>query len=134
MQKINVRFSRLAIFIIYFWFGLLKVMGESPASPMVKGLFNETIGKFFHTLTPEQFVIFFGAFEVFVGILFLFPKLEKLALILLGLHIITTVMPLFVMGKLVWTKALVPTLEGQYIIKNIAIIALAINIWAHKRY
>jgi hypothetical protein len=39
-------------------------------------------------------------------------------------------MPLFILPHEVWIRFLVPTLEGQYIIKNVLIIACAITIVA----
>jgi len=40
-------------------------------------------------------------------------------------------MPLILLPQVTWSGILVPTLEGQYIIKNLAIIAAAIGIAAH---
>jgi uncharacterized membrane protein YkgB len=39
--------------------------------------------------------------------------------------------PLLLVPDMAWNSWLVPTLEGQYIIKNIALIAIAISIAAH---
>jgi uncharacterized membrane protein YkgB len=39
--------------------------------------------------------------------------------------------PLVILPNETWQKTLVPTLEGQYIIKNLVIIALALVIGAH---
>jgi uncharacterized membrane protein YkgB len=44
---------------------------------------------------------------------------------------VTTVMPLFMLPSATWSAFLVPTMEGQYIIKNILIIAAAIVVAAH---
>ncbi len=120
-NKIYSPFSRVAIFLVYFWFGLLKVLSLSPASPLVLALLSITMP----FIPPDTFLIWFGVFEVIIGITFLIPRLERLAILLLVIHLVTTVMPLFVMKSYVWTSMLVPTLEGQYIIKNILIIALA---------
>ena len=133
MQKISTPFARIAIFVIYFWFGLLKVVGQSPASPMVKTLFDHTMGNFVHFITHGQFIIIFGIFEMIVGIAFLIPKFQKIAVALVAIHIITTTLPLFVLSKMIWVKFLVPTLEGQYIIKNVAIVGLVISIAAHSK-
>jgi hypothetical protein len=133
IQKISTPFARFAIFAIYFWFGLLKLIGESPASPMVKTLFGETMGKMFQSLPFAQFMILFALFEMLIGVSFLIPKLDKLSFVLLALHLVTTTMPLFLLSGMIWTKPWVPTLEGQYIIKNLAIIGLALSI-ANKRY
>lgn len=115
-------FSRFAIFLVYFWFGILKVLGTSPASSLVIALLNRTMP----SIPPDSFLIFFGLFEIVIGILFIIPKAERLAVFTLALHLITTIMPLFLLPEFVWQGFLVPTLEGQYIIKNILIIALAI--------
>lgn len=127
-QQVSVLLSRIALFVCYFWFGLLKVIGQSPASPLVKELFDKTI----HGIMPfSSFIVLFGLFEMAIGVLFFIPKLEKIAIGVFALHIFTTALPLFILSGL-WTKFLVPTLEGQYIIKNLALIACALNIFANK--
>ncbi|MBI3255861.1 MAG: hypothetical protein HYZ63_02725 [Candidatus Andersenbacteria bacterium] len=115
--------TRLAIFLVYVWFGILKVVYVSPANPLVESLMNKTLP----FLTFNQFIVGFGLFEVLIGILFIIPRVEKVALSLLVIHLVTTVMPLFLLPAITWQAAFVPTLEGQYIIKNILIVACA---WA----
>src|SRR3989338_7752933 len=83
IRKISLPFAKLSIFVIYFWFGLLKVVGESPASEMVKALFNETVSKMIAGVSFEQFFIAFGIFEMIIGVLFLIGKFPKLAFFLL---------------------------------------------------
>jgi len=133
MYRLTIPLARFAIFVIYFWFGLLKVLGESPATPMVQTLFENTVAKFTGVISFDQFIILFGLFEMVIGIIFLIPRWEKIATVLLALHIVTTTMPLFVLKDMLWTKAWVPTMEGQYIIKNIAIVALALSIFQYSR-
>ncbi len=130
IRQTCVLFARIALFVIYFWFGLLKVIGMSPASPMVASLFSKTIGPMMPTLSFNLFIILFGLFEMLVGILFIIPGLEKTAVILFCLHMITTTLPIFVMGKEIWVHPFVPTLEGQYIIKNLALLVCVLTIWA----
>ena len=125
LRGYSILLSRIALFLIYFWFGLLKVIGQSPASEMVHHLLNKTMPFF----PFNSFIVLFGLFEMLIGILFVIPGKEKWALILFFLHMITTILPLFVMSE-VWTKFLIPTLEGQYIIKNIALIACALAVWS----
>ncbi len=128
LQKISVPFARCALFVVYFWFGLLKVIGMSPASDMVKHLLTITMP--FMPFTT--FIILFGLFEMLIGILFLFPRFERVAFGLFVLHMITTFLPLFFMSE-VWSTTLVPTLEGQYIIKNLALIGCALSIVTKMR-
>jgi len=133
MNKISVPFARFALFVIYFWFGLLKVLGESPAGTMVKDLFGLTISQMMSFLSFEQFFLGFAIFEMIIGVLFLVPRFEKVAFILLILHLISTALPLFMMGDMIWAKDLVPTLEGQYIIKNLALLGLGLFIVSKDR-
>jgi hypothetical protein len=41
--------------------------------------------------------------------------------------------PLILVPELAWSHPFVPTLEGQYIIKNVIIVALAVGIAAQAR-
>ncbi|MCC7432647.1 hypothetical protein IT412_03930 [Candidatus Peregrinibacteria bacterium] len=116
--------GRLALFIVYFWFGLLKVLGLSPASPLVAALLEKTIP----FLTPDQFIFYFGLLEMLIGLLFLIPRLSRVVIAILVLHLITTAGPLFLLPQITWQGFLIPTLEGQYIIKNLLIIATAMGI------
>lgn len=129
VERIYIPFNRFALFLVYFWFGLLKVLGLSPASALVLAL----LGKTMPFMDPETFMVLFGLFEVLIGILFIFPKTEKPALILLALHLVTTIMPLALLPHLVWVKAFVPTLEGQYILKNVLIMSAGLTLLAHRR-
>jgi len=118
-------FSRFAIFFIYFYFGAIKVFFENgAANPLVVGLLGKTMPFF----PPDLFLICFGLFEVIIGLTFLFPKFNRIGLVLLTIHLVTTIVPLVLMPEYTWQSFLVPTLEGQYIIKNILIIAIAMGI------
>lgn len=128
-QKLALPFARLALFVIYFWFGFLKIIEVSPANPLVMQLQEKTLP----FLTFGQFIVFFGLFEMLIGILFLFPKATRLAIFLFVLHMLTTFMPLVLLPVVGWQKPFVPTLEGQYIIKNLALIALAISLTARLK-
>lgn len=128
-KKRIILFSRLALFIIYFWFGALKVFYESPANPLVESLLQKTLP----FLTFQQFIIWFGIFEMVIGVLFLIGKYKRLTSVLFVAHMVMTFMPLFLLPQTTWTRAWVPTLEGQYIIKNFALIVLFLNVFFGSR-
>lgn len=119
--------ARWGLFVIYVWFGALKVFGLSPATPLVHALFNSTLS----FLNFDYFIILFGAFEVFVGLLFVVKGYERIVFFLLIIHMVTTVLPLFILPHIAWSGIFVPTLEGQYIIKNLALVAAAMGIVSH---
>jgi uncharacterized membrane protein YphA (DoxX/SURF4 family) len=128
-QDISISLARIALFIVYFWFGILKVFDLSPASPLVQQLFEATMP----FMPFPTFLVLFGLFECLIAILFLFPRTTRVAAVLLAIHMVTTIMPLFMVPDATWTSMFVPTLEGQYIIKNILIISAAITILANTR-
>lgn len=115
-------FSRFAFFIIFFWFGILKIIGISPAYSLVTALLEQTLPY----LPAQSFIPYFGLYEVIIGLLFLIPGREKFAIILLVPHMGMTFLPLVLLPEITWQSFLVPTLEGQYIIKNLALIALCL--------
>ncbi len=123
-DRLFVPFARIAIFFIYFWFGLLKLLGLSPAAGLVRQLFDQSI----HFMQFDPFYALFASFEMLIGILFLVPRLTRLAVALFFLHMITAFLPLIFLPGATWQAFLVPTLEGQYIIKNLALIACVIGI------
>ena len=123
-QKLAQPFARFALFVVYFWFGFLKIVNVSPANPLVEQLQQKTLP----FLTFHQFIIFFALFEMLIGLLFLFPKMDRVVLPLFAVHMITTFMPLVFLPQVTWQTTFVPTLEGQYIIKNLVLLASAIAI------
>ncbi len=125
LKKLSAPLARFSLFIVFFWFGTLKIFGESPANPLVENLLSRTMPG----ITFENFIIFLGIWEMAIGVLFIIPKMEKLAIILLIPHMITTFMPLVFLTEITWQSTFTPTLEGQYIIKNLVVIALAINLF-----
>jgi len=129
MKKISLPIAHIAIFIVFFWFGILKIVAESPANPLIADLLEKTLP----LITFDQFIVLFGIYEMVIGVAFLVPGLERLAILLLIPHMITTVLPLILLPAVTWQSWFVPTLEGQYIIKNIIIIALALSLVAHLR-
>lgn len=127
LRKTSGPFARIALFIIFFWFGLLKVIGTSSANPMVKDLLHATMP----FMSWETFIVLFSFYEMLIGIIFLFPGLERVAIALFVPHMIMTFLPLVFLPAMTWQSFLTPTLEGQYIIKNLVLIALAMGIAAN---
>lgn len=125
-RKISVPLARLGLFVIFFWFGFLKVIGISPASGVVERLFEETIP----FMPFGTFLFLLGLYEMLIGALFLVKGAERIVVPLLLIHMVTTFGPLVFLPEETWSGFMIPTLEGQYIIKNIALIGLAIAIAA----
>lgn len=127
IRRISVPTARIALFVVFFWFGILKVLGLSPAGVLVHTLFDQTI--FF--MSFDLFYLLFALYECLIGILFLIPGAIRIALPLLLFHMGMTFLPLIFLPDITWQSFMVPTLEGQYIIKNLVIIACALGIASH---
>ncbi len=128
-ENLIFTFARFSLFLVYFWFGALKVLGTSAANPLVAKLLEKTLP----FMTFNTFIIYFGLFEMVIGVLFLIPKLDKVTYVLFALHIFTTVMPLILLPAVTWSGFFVPTMEGQYIIKNAVLVALVIFTLHHGK-
>lgn len=119
---------RAALALVYVWFGALKLLGLSPATGLVRDLFDKTVP----VLDFPTFMALFAAFEVAIGIAFLVPRLTRVAFGATCLHLISTALPLVLLPGHAWSGVLIPTMEGQYILKNVLILASAYALLAQR--
>jgi uncharacterized membrane protein YkgB len=127
MRAHGLRFLRYSMAIIFIWFGALKVFDASPADYLV----TQTVFWF----DPVWFIPFLGVWEMAIGLCFLHPKLLRIGIFLLVPQMAGTFLPFFFLPHITLQNGsiLTPTMEGQYIIKNIVLISAAIVIGSHAR-
>jgi uncharacterized membrane protein YkgB len=130
-KKASYFLAHAALFIVFFWFGALKLFDVSPANNLVHDLL--VMIPVMNLWPFESFIIVLGLFEMLIGVLFLFPRATRIAVCILIPHMLTTMLPLVLLPHLTWQSFLVPTLEGQYIIKNLVIVALALSVVLERR-
>jgi uncharacterized membrane protein YkgB len=112
------RFLRFALALIFIWFGALKPFFASPANDLVK----RTV----YWISPDIFLPVLGWWEVAIGVCFLFRPLLRLGLLLLALQLPGTFLPLVLLPEVCFQHfPWAPTMEGQYILKNLLIIGAA---------
>tara|TARA_Y100000816_G_scaffold276646_1_gene246031 strand:+ start:791 stop:1216 length:426 start_codon:yes stop_codon:yes gene_type:complete len=116
---------RIPLFIIFFWFGFLKIIDLSPAQQFVQ----DTV-YWMPFLSAADWTVVIGIWEVFIAVFFLFKRTTFIAMILLMIQMTGTFLPLVILPEVTFQNSnpLLPTLEGQYIIKNIIIITAALII------
>jgi uncharacterized membrane protein YkgB len=61
------------------------------------------------------------------------PKAVRITIPLLFIHMAVVCSPLILVPELTWQQPFVPTLEGQYIMKNLVVIALAFGVAANTK-
>lgn len=125
-RRTYIPVARFSIFVVFFWFGFIKLIGESPASPLARALTEKTVGLQYF----DQLFYILALIECVIGVLFLIPKATRIVIPLLLFHLAIVCAPLVLVPSYTWHSFMVPTLEGQYIIKNIVVIAVAIGIAA----
>jgi uncharacterized membrane protein YkgB len=119
MDRWSIPALRFAVGVVFIWFGALKVFGVSPAADLVAA----TV----YVLPAELFVPVLGVWEVLIGICLLYPPLTRIGLLLLAVQLPGTFLPLVLLPDVVYvTFPHALTVEGQYIIKNLVIIAGAL--------
>jgi putative oxidoreductase len=116
LQARGLTMLRIGIGLVFVWFGLPKLVpGLSPAEELVT-----------RTVTccdPSWFVPLLGTVEVVIGLCFWSRRFMPVGLLLMAGHMCGTVLPLFTLPEITWKSFPVATLEGQYIIKNVVLIA-----------
>jgi uncharacterized membrane protein YkgB len=126
MNRYGQVFLRWSLGIIFIWFGALKPWGLSPAQELV----SNTV----YFVDPEWFVPFLGWWEVAIGVGLLLRPLIRPAIALLFLQMPGTFLPLVLLPEVCFTQfPFGLTLEGQYIIKNLILIAAALVIGGNVR-
>ena len=131
MAEHGLTILRISIGVIFFWFGALKFWPDlSPADELAAA----TIDKLFFGFIPEVVArISLALLETAIGLGLITGRYMRLTLLLLVGQMFGTVTPLFLFPEVTWSDVLVPTLEGQYILKNIVFVAAALTIGATVR-
>lgn len=126
MRRWGLILMRISLGVIFIWFGVLKPLGMSPAEPLVL----KTVD-WMPILTARSWLSVIGWWEVAIGVTFLFHRTLRVAVALLLLQMAGTFMPLVILPEVTFQEGrfpFAPTLEGQYIIKNLLIISAALAI------
>ncbi len=129
MSVYGIHLLRWSIAIVYLWFGGLKLANASPAA--------ELVVKTVFWLPPRTALLLIGGWEVLIGLGLLFtqPLILRATLFLLWLQIIGTFQVFFLLPRVAFQggNPLLPTLEGQYAIKNLVLITAGLVIGSTVR-
>jgi uncharacterized membrane protein YkgB len=116
------RLLRLALGVVFFHFGFLKFFPDLSPAELIA---SQTIMRIWGGgMDAHAALWWLAVLECVIGLGFLFNVGLRFVSLLFLLHMIGTFMPLFVLPELAFKIApLAPTLEGQYILKNIVFVA-----------
>lgn len=132
MAARGVRLVRIALGIIYLWFGALKFFPDASPAEELAGRTIEVLT--FGLVPPSVALPVLAVWEIAIGIGLLVGRWMRAVLLLLFVQMLGTITPLFLFIDETWsTFPIAPTLEGQYILKNIVIVSAAIVLGATVR-
>lgn len=132
MRRYGILFLRISLGIIFLWFGVLKFFpGVSPAT----GIATATIERLtFGLIQPEVSIILLAIWETLIGLGLITGLFLRLTLFLLFTQMLGTMTPLIIFPQETFVVfPIVPTLEGQYIIKNLVLISAGLVIGSTVR-
>lgn len=127
MARHGIGLVRLTIGAVFVWFGALKLIpGVSPAEGLVAST-ADALAALVGLDAPDRLVIVaLGLFEVGVGLAMALDRRRQTVVILVLTHMACTALPLVLLPEITWGEFPVGlTLEGQYIVKNLIIVAAA---------
>lgn len=126
VRKYAIPALRISVGIVFLWFGLLKILNVSPIAYMIE--------KSYPFLPFPAAIVVLGVFEFLIGLGLVFKKYVRLVVILLWLQM------LGVLGSVVFAPSLffvgknlfLLTIEGEFVVKNIIVIAASMVIASYK--
>jgi uncharacterized membrane protein YkgB len=132
MARHGLPLLRVSLGIVFLWFGALKFFpGLSPASDLAARTIEAL--SFGHVHANVSVPLLAG-WECLIGLGLLAGIYMRATLLLLALQMAGTLTPLLLFPREVFTRIpYAPTLEGQYIIKNVVLISAAIVLGATVR-
>lgn len=132
MAKYGIVLLRMGLGIVFLWFGVIKfVPGLSPSQDLAARTIQTLT---FGLVPPSISVPLLAAWECLIGLGLITGKFMRATIFLLLVQILGTVTPLFLFPAETWRAFPVsPTLESQYIIKNIVLVSAALVIGATVR-
>jgi uncharacterized membrane protein YkgB len=122
MERYGVALLRLAVAIVFIWFGALKLVDRSPVADLVAS----TV----YWVPSSVFVPLLGAWEVVVGLGLLTGIALRLTLLLFWLQMAGTFLVLVLRPEVSFqgNNPLLLTMTGEFVVKNLVLITAGLVI------
>lgn len=132
MARYGIGLLRVSLGVIFLWFGFLKFFPDlSPAEELATRTLDLLT---FGVVPPDVALRLLAAWECLIGLGLITGVAMRLTLLLLFVHMLGTVAPIVLFPQEVFLRIpFAPTLEGQYIIKNLVLISSGIVVGATVR-
>jgi uncharacterized membrane protein YphA (DoxX/SURF4 family) len=132
MARNGITLLRFSLGVVFFWFGVLKLFPALSPAEMLAGRTIAAIS--FGIIQPPLALPILAVWEMLIGLGLITGRFTRATVALLLLQMLGTLTPLALFPQETWTVfPVAPTLEGQYIIKNLVLISAALVIGATVR-
>ena len=126
MQQQSITLLRIALGIVFLWFGALKIVGVSPVADLIAQTYS--------FLPAESFLMVLGIYEIIIGIGLMFKIALRATLALLWIQMLGTFGALVLAPHLFFLggNPLLLTAQGEFIVKNIVLITAGLVIGGYQ--
>lgn len=127
LQRWSITVLRVAVAIVFIWFGALKVFNVTPVT--------ELVANTVYWVDPDWFVPLLGLFEIVVGVGLLMRRALRTVLGLFALQMLGTFLVLVVQPEVAFQNGnpLLLTVEGEFVVKNLVLLAAGMVVGATVR-
>jgi uncharacterized membrane protein YphA (DoxX/SURF4 family) len=132
MARTGIHLLRVSLGVVFLWFGALKFFpGLSPAEPLAADTIRILS---FGLVEPSLALPVLATWECLIGLGLITGRALRVTLLLLFLQMPGTLLPILFFPELTFRSVpFVPTIEGQYIIKNLVLVSAGLVIGATVR-
>lgn len=118
---------RVALGAVFLWFGALKLLGRSPIADLVANTA--------YWLDPADALLLLGVWEVAIGLGLVFGAALRSVLLLLWVQLIGTFLVLVLRPDVAFQAGnpLLLTVEGEFVVKNLVLIAAGMAVGSSVR-
>jgi putative oxidoreductase len=129
LARHSVDVLRISLGLVFLGFGVLKFFpGLSPAEPLAARTLDILT---FGILPDRTGLILVAGLESVIGLLLLTGRWLRVALVLLAIELVGILSPLVLLpGEMFRSFPFAPTLEGQYVLKDIVVAAAGLVVGA----
>ena len=126
LRRYSTPALRVALGVVFLWFGSLKLCGISPVVSLIKQTYS--------FLPTAPFVFVLSLWEIGVGCGLIFKRAMRLTLLLLLLHLGGTFVTVLQNPSIFYlhSNPLWLTIEGEFLVKNLVLVAAALVVGGYE--
>ena len=132
MARNGITLLRVSLGVVFLWFGALKFF---PSMSPAQDLATRTVSALtFDAVPPSVSLPLLAVWECLIGVGLLTGRATRATLLLMWMQMAGTVTPLVLFPHEAFVRIpYAPTLEGQYILKNVVLVAAGVVVGATVR-